>query len=189
MTEAYDWHGTYEARFGFNGADSLRLLGCIGFVLVSVLVPMPMWARVLTAGFFGLAFIFAGLTMLSRRVALRVDQAGVTLGGGLRSSGTAFAPWEDIQAIIVWPYLYRGRRSIPYIGLSRREGLPALPGGPSQLGRAMLIAQSAVPENVVLASRPVRGWTLDVDRLGTAVHEFAPDIEVTDLRGSGSPHK
>ncbi len=191
MTEINDGDGTYEARFGFNGPDSLRLLGCIGFVLVGVLVPMQVWLRVVTVGFFGLVFIAAGLKMLSRRVALRVDPTGVTLGGGLvrPSATTAFVPWEDIQAVIVWPYFYRGRQSIPYVGLHRREGLPALPGEPSGLGRGLLITRSIVPEDVVLASRAVRGWTLDIDRLGTAVHKFAPDLEVVDLRRLESPGK
>jgi hypothetical protein len=58
--------------------------------------------RVLVVAVFGWFAVCAVAGVLSRKIAFRVDEAGVTLGGGpfRYSSTTRFHPWAGIEKII-----------------------------------------------------------------------------------------
>src|SRR6202167_4728462 len=122
--------GVYVARYGWNGRSGSLIIGAAVFVLVALTVPMSMALRVVTLVLFGgggLVFI-AGIA--SRRVALRVDASGVTLGGspGRYRSTTILIPWADIREIVLWRQPMPYGRSIRYIGVARRKGTRPLAG-------------------------------------------------------------
>jgi hypothetical protein len=175
----------YEVRLGFIRRDLLLLPAGVVFLAVGVLMlreePVPgVGATVLGGGILLLRLV----SVLSRRVALRVDAAGVTLGmtPPWPSSRTAVVPWSDIEAIVLWTQ-HAGGTTIPYIGLRRRPGLPPLPGSARsrtlrRLNRAMV---PHVPPDVLADSRPAAFWRLHRPSLETAVRHFAPAVEIVDL--------
>lgn len=125
------------------------------------------------------------VSALSRRVALRVDATGVTLGvtPPWPSSHTAAVPWSDIEAVVLWTQ-YAGGTSIPYVGLRRRPGLPPLPGSARSrwLRRMSQMLVPHVPPDVLADSRPATFWRLHRPSLEVvAVRHFAPAVEIVDL--------
>ncbi|MFG2659237.1 hypothetical protein [Streptomyces sp. NPDC048425] len=66
--------------------------------------------RVLCAGFFGVGVVVLCAVSFSRRVALRVDAVGVTLGGHALfkyESTQLFVPWNEIVALVRWEQVIR----------------------------------------------------------------------------------
>jgi hypothetical protein len=116
---------------------------------------------------------------LTRKVALRVDETGVLLGGSpLRyRATTAHVPWEHIEAVALWSQPVPSSE-IPYVGLVRHDGAPPLPGPQGRMARAVGNALTPVPFEVLMASRAVNGWRLDPARLTTAVTHFAPHVRI-----------
>ncbi|MGW1723347.1 hypothetical protein ACWCQK_10530 [Streptomyces sp. NPDC002306] len=172
----------YEVRYGWN----LRTTGIVavgaGFTAVLLVSDTPPLMRVLGLLLFGGGGVFMAFVALSRKVAFRVDETGVLLGGSpARYAGTtAHVPWHDITAVVLWRQRVRSA-SVFYVGVSRREHAPPLPGdGPRR--RAVVEHMVPVPADVAIASRPMTGWRLDEVRLVTAVAHFAPDVPVLDHR-------
>ncbi|MET9471376.1 hypothetical protein [Streptomyces sp. NPDC002922] len=171
----------YQARYGWD----LRTAGVVAlsavFTAVLLLPGVPLFAQILGLPLFGGGGLFMSYVALSRKVAFRVDETGVLLGGSPARyrATTSHVPWDDITGFVLWRQA-AGGASLPYVGVTRREGAPALPGdGPK--ARAALEYLVPVPADVALASRAVTGWRLDKDRLVTAVAHFAPEIPVRDL--------
>jgi hypothetical protein len=120
-----------------------------------------------------------------RLPALRVDAAGVTLGGVpvRHAAHTAFVPWEDVTGVVLWSLRTAGLSPVPHIGVSRRPGLPPLPGPNASLTHAKTASLAPrVEHEVVVASHPVVQWRVDEERLRAAVHAFAPAVEVRSVR-------
>jgi hypothetical protein len=145
---------------------------------------MPLAVRLLVIGVFG-AFSLQGLvTCLSRRVAFRVDQAGITLGGSpLRYRATTrFHPWADIEKIVLWHRKLPAGPALAHVGLQRRADAPSMTAGGS--GRADRTAYGApVPDIAAGAARAVSAWHLDDGHLVEAVARFAPTVRVVDATG------
>ncbi|WP_405915606.1 hypothetical protein [Streptomyces sp. NBC_00728] len=174
----------YEARFGWTGRTvrlsliSLAFLGC-------AFIPNISLGIAVFAGSFGLLGLLVFTTAsLSRGVALRIDEEGVTLGGNPLHVGfkTDVVPWSDITAVVLWTQ-HVGRTDMPYIGLHRPQGSPQLPGQPygprrRRINEALI---PHVPAEIVQASRPVNMWDLDRARLESAMETFAPQVEVVDM--------
>ncbi|RQX08483.1 hypothetical protein [Micromonospora inaquosa] len=121
--------------------------------------------------------------VLSCRVALRVDAAGVTLGQTSLwpSSHTAVVLWSDIEAVVLWTQ-QAGPATVPYVGLQPRPGLPPLPGsarsrGLRRMNRALV---PHVPPAVLVDSRPATLWRLHRPSIEAAVRHFAPAVEIVD---------
>lgn len=175
----------YVARYGWNRRSLGVLAGCAGFCAAVLLVPdMPTALMAVTLGFFGSGALFTVIVASSRKVAFRVDETGVLLGGTpLRyTATTAHVPWEDIEALVLWRQRLPHHQTMPYVGLARREGAPVLPGpgqGPKARALAGFVAPD-VPLDVLMASRAVNGWRLDKERLTAAVTAFAPDVRIVD---------
>ncbi|WP_309062726.1 hypothetical protein [Streptomyces sp.] len=170
----------YQARYGWDRRTAGVVVLSAVFTAVLLLPDMPLIARVLGLPLFGAGGLFMVYTALSRKVALRVDETGVFLGGNPARYGatSAHVPWGDITGFVLWRQA-AGGTSLPYVGVTRREGAPALPGdGPK--ARAVLRRLVPVPADVAVASRAVTGWRLDKDRLVAAVAHFAPGIPVRD---------
>ncbi|GIH78356.1 hypothetical protein Plo01_47850 [Planobispora longispora] len=175
----------YEARYGFSWKDFLAFLGCLAFVLVAILASsedFPLWLRLLCGGFSGFGCVVLPARMMSRKLPLRVDWEGITLGSEfLRpSSGAVLVPWGEIEAVVLWAWGSKYAQ-IGYIGLDRRAGAPALPGGPDAMTRAMLTS-GGIPRNLVESSRPINGWRLDVDRMLALIERYGEHVTVVDYR-------
>lgn len=129
----------------------------------------------------------------NRLPALRMDEAGVTLGGapGQYRKQTAFAPWPHITAVILWqwhmldhaPRLVTDDQTRDYVGLRRHPGAPHLPGAWRNISpKRAAKYYPHVEWDVVRASRPVVLWRLDTGLLRAAVSAFAPHVPIYDIR-------
>ncbi|MET9255825.1 hypothetical protein [Streptomyces sp. NPDC003717] len=120
-----------------------------------------------------------------RLVAFRVDERGVTLGGAPAKykSQTAFVPWQDIEAVVLWQqHLTVGAPTMHYVGVRRRPGAPPLPGQNSSLDRQQTSRLAGhVDHEVFLASRHINLWSLDRARLTEAVGALAPGVPVEEV--------
>ncbi|GAB7106686.1 hypothetical protein JCM4814A_50000 [Streptomyces phaeofaciens JCM 4814] len=171
----------YEARYGWD-RRTVGVVAVSAVFTVALLLPgIPLLARILGLPLFGAGGLFMAYVALSRKVAFRVDETGVLLGGSPAryAATTGHVPWADITGVVLWRQ-EAGDASLPYVGVTRREGAPALPGdGPT--ARAVVAHLVPVPADVAMASRAVTGWRLDRNRLVAAVAHFAPGIPVRDL--------
>jgi hypothetical protein len=176
--------GVYVARYGWNGRSGSLIIGAGVFVVLALTVPMSLALRVVTLVFFGGGLLVFTASIASRRVALRIDASGVTLGGSpvRYRSTTGLIPWTDIREIVLWRQPMPYGRSMRYVGVARRKGAPPLAGRRSQ--RAGQAASRALTPGVsgstLLASRAVNLWRLDAPRMAAAVAHFAPGIRVID---------
>jgi hypothetical protein len=73
--------GVYVARYGWNGRSGALITGAAVFVLIAVTAPMSLALRVVTLVLFGGGALVFTEGIAARRVALRVDASGITLGG------------------------------------------------------------------------------------------------------------
>ena len=174
----------YEERFGFTRRDLLLMPTSAILVAVGVALlgdePLPGLVAVVFGGLF---LVLRLVSVLSRRVALRVDAAGVTLGQTppWPSAHTAVVPWSDIEAVVLWRQ-QAGLNSVRYVGLRRRPGLPPLPGSARSRGlwRMNKPLVPHVPPAVIADSRPATFWRLHRPSVEAAVRHFAPAVEIVD---------
>ncbi|RJL31392.1 hypothetical protein [Bailinhaonella thermotolerans] len=169
--------GAYEEHYRFTrpAVVTLALVAAL-FLLVTFAVTLALGIAVLLL----LAIPGAPLlvAMATRRVALRVDATGVTLGSSTLRPRTAAVPWPEIHAIVLWQNELPVGPRFSRIGLWRADGLPPLPK-PRGVRVATRLAPD-VPADIVNASRPVSGWRLDRHRLEVAVATFAPEVPVIE---------
>jgi hypothetical protein len=69
----------YQARFSPNRLTLLTVVLCVGFCTLVVLVPAPLWLRIIIFGGFGLAGLLILAGSLTFQVALRADHAGIMI--------------------------------------------------------------------------------------------------------------
>jgi hypothetical protein len=134
--------------------------------------------------FFGGGALVFIASIATRRVALRVDASGVTLGGspGRYGATTVLIPWADIREIVLWRQPMPYGRSVRYVGVARRKGTRPLAGRRGQRA-AKATARALTPGvsgDTLLASRAVNLWHLDTQRMAAAVAHFAPGVRVID---------
>jgi hypothetical protein len=175
--------GVYVARYGWNRRSGSLILGAAVFVLVALTVPMSLALRVVTLVFFGGGVLVVIANIASRRVALRVDADGITLGGspGRYRSTTRLIPWADIREVVLWRQPMPYGRSIRYVAVARRHGAPPLAGRRGQrAGQVTARTLTPVSGDTLLASRAANLWRLDADRMSAAVAHFAPGVRVID---------
>ena len=176
--------GVYVARYGWNRRSGSLIMGAAVFVLLALTVAMSLALRVVTLVFFGGGALVFLASIATRRVALRVDASGVTLGGspGRYGATTVLIPWADIREIVLWRQPMPHSRSMRYVGVTRRKGTRPLAGRRGQrAAKATARALTAgVSGDTLLASRAVNLWRLDTHRLAAAVAHFAPGVRVID---------
>jgi hypothetical protein len=190
----------YVARYGWNGRSGGLIIGAAVFVLIAVTVPMSLALRVVTLVFFGGGALVFIASIATRRVALRVDASGITLGGspGRYRSTTRLIPWAEVREVVLWRQPMPYGRSMRYVAVARHHGAPPLAGRPGQRA-AKETARTLTPVSgdTLLASRAANLWRLDTDRMSAAVAHFAPGVRVIDhdagqitgpRAGHGSPH-
>jgi hypothetical protein len=177
----------YEVHFGFTRNDLILVPASVLFVAVGafLLAESPFVASAgIALG--GLYLVLRLATVASRRVALRVDHTGVTLGAMFpwSASRSATVPWPDIEAVVLWRQA-SGATKVNYIGLSRRRGASPLPGStrPTSLRRLDHSSVRHVPPDVVDDSRPMAMFQVDRNRLAAALRGFRPEVQLIDLTG------
>jgi hypothetical protein len=174
----------YVARFSWTARTVRMTLLSLAFLACAFVPNAPLWIAVVVGAFCLLGFLVFTVTASSRKVALRIDRHGVTLGGTPLPIGpkTDVVRWEDVVSIVLWTQ-HVGRQKMPYIGLQRRQGSPQLPGLPYG-PRRKRINETLIPHvssEIVQASRPINLWRLDRARLETAVAAFAPGVNIIDF--------
>jgi hypothetical protein len=175
--------GVYVARYGWNGRSGGLIIGAAVFVLVAVTVPMSLALRVVTLVLFGGGALVFIASIATRRVALRVDARGITLGGspGRYRSTTRLIPWADVREVALWRQPMPYGRSVRYVAVARHRGAPPLAGRRGRrAGQVTARALTPVSGDMLLASRAANLWRLDTDRMTAAVAHFAPSVRVVD---------
>jgi hypothetical protein len=175
--------GVYVARYGWNRRSGSLIIGAAVFVLVALTVPMSLALRVVTLVFFGGGALVFIANIASRRVALRVDASGITLGGspGRYRSTIRLIPWADVREVVLWRQPMPYGRSMRYVAVARRKGAPPLAGRRGQrAGKVTARALTPVSGDTLLASRAANLWRLDTDRMTAAVAHFASGVRVVD---------
>jgi hypothetical protein len=170
----------YEERYRWSRRTASVVAAGVLAVLVAVGVAMPLLpALILLAA--GVPALLWGAA--SRRVAVRVDARGVTLGGSpLRyRSTTLLVPWADITNVLLWQHLLPAGTLVPRLGLECRPAAAATQSAARRHGPTATGGLTPdLPADVIAASRPVSGWRLDRRGLASAVARFAPDVRVLD---------
>ncbi|MFE1290250.1 hypothetical protein [Streptomyces sp. NPDC058751] len=170
----------YEARYGWDPKTIRVAVVCLFFAAALLLPDMPLPARILGLPLFGGGGLFMAFVAMSRKVAFRVDETGVLLGGSPAryKATTTHVPWQDITGFVLWR---QSIGAVSYVGVTRREGAPALPGdGPAS--RVVLGILTPVSPDTVMSSRAITGWRFDRDQLVAAVAHFAPGTPLRDDR-------
>lgn len=177
----------YEERYRFTPKTFGLISISVVFTLVAIFVPMGTVLRVMSLVFFGGGGVLLLVIALSRKVALRVDGSGITLGGSpLRyAATTAHVPWRDIEAVVLWRQVFA--QNLPYLGVLRPDGSPPLPGAiGGRAGQVLVRAGRAVAgapdDRLVTSCRAISGWQVDTGQLAVALRRFAPDVPLIDQR-------
>ncbi|MDI1462448.1 hypothetical protein QEZ54_15865 [Catellatospora sp. KI3] len=180
----------YVARYGFNLRQVLILAVCALFTAVAALpgVDMEPPVRVLTFALFGVGGLLMLYNAASRKVALRVDAAGILLGGPpvRYRSGSVLVPWAEIAEVVLFTQVVHGghsRHRFRYVGVRRTGAAQAPPAGSVRRAAEAVSAAllSHVPAEVVRNSRAASGWKLDEQALRAAIAYHGPTVPVVDL--------
>jgi hypothetical protein len=98
------------------------------------MAPAPLPLRVVIVAVFGCGAFLTVMVPASRKVALRIDASGITLGGNpLRYQAiTRVIPWNEVQGVFLW----QRRPGVRYLGVERPPDAPPLsPGGTGKADR------------------------------------------------------
>ncbi|WP_371502698.1 hypothetical protein OG871_36425 [Kitasatospora sp. NBC_00374] len=199
----------YEARYGWSRRAVTTVVYGLLFTVALALIdpgapaslggvplPFPMLVvQLVGLPLFGLGGLLTAYNASTRKVTLRVDAAGVLLGGHpLRyAATTAFVPWSEISGVELW--IHRSKAgvrtvTVPYVGIHRLPGSPRLPRHslvPRRRAAADTDASATTEPSVALtamaaelrsASRTVNGGPLDTERLLAAVRRHAPWVTI-----------
>jgi hypothetical protein len=175
----------YEERYRWTRTTVYALALCGGFVLLAIAVPqMPFPLRAIIVACFGCGAFLSVLVPASRKVALRVDASGFTLGGHpLRYNATTrVVPWHEVQRVFLWR---RGPR-VRYLSVERPDYAPPLsPGGTGKADRpAFYLApnpQVPLPTLKVGTTRGMQAFAVDDDRLSAIIAHYAPSVTMVNL--------
>ena len=174
----------YEERYHWTRASTIALTGCSVLVLVGVLAPVPLPMRVVVVALCGSGAFLTVIVPASRKVALRIDASGITLGGNpLRYKATTrVIPWHEVQRVFLW----RRRPGVRYLGVERFADAPPLsPGGTGKADRPAfyLSANPQVPSPTlkVGTTRGMQAFSVDDDRLSEAIAHYAPTADIVNL--------
>lgn len=174
----------YEALYGLNRQSGFAIGICLLFCLIVSFTHASIVLQILTFGFFGLGglllAVVAAVGLTTRKAALRVDAAGVTMNRKpLSARPGRLYPWEDIDALVIWE-----ANRLAHLGIIRRDG--SAPLTERQSGRlargASKYLAPYLPHETVATSIPANAWVLRADRVARAAARFAPRVRVFDLR-------
>lgn len=145
---------------------------------------LPLLVRVITIAISAAAAGWGILIPATRMMVLRVDDAGITLGGSIPRPGATrrVIPWSEVRAVFVWHRPYIGAR----LFVERpAEAPPLSPGGTGPADRQAVVVPPDAPypwRNLTIgAARGLQSVTLDEGRLAAAVACYAPAVPVGRL--------
>ena len=146
----------YQVRYEWDRRIWTVVCAAAAVILVTINLPMPLLPTIVLIGG-GLLAVLGCL--LYRRVALRVDAAGITLGGAplrYRIAATV-VPWPDIEAVELWQRILPSGALVPQLGVRRRQD-----------------------ETPQLTTHAISSFQLDRRALARAVAGYAPHVPVLD---------
>lgn len=175
----------YEERYRWTRNSAIALAVCSVALLLGIAPTVSLLMRVVLVPIGGAGAFLCVIVPTSRKVALRVDADGITLGGNpLRYKATTrVVPWHEVEGVFLWR---REPGNVRYLGVERAADAPPLtPGG---TGKADQIRLYLAPDPPVPAlalkvgvTRGMQAFTVDDARLSDAVAHYAPDVSVVDL--------
>jgi hypothetical protein len=163
--------GRYEEHYDYGRAARALVGGLLALGLGLLLHTQLIFSALAL-----LAIPVAIARLAFRSVALRADHAGITLGSErpLPRRPAVFIPWADVEKMILYPGYTSSGDQAQYLGVQRREGAPALPYGNEQA------PWCPVPGVATGATRRIKNWRLDRERLAAVTAAVAPGIAVTE---------
>lgn len=174
----------YEERYHWTRTSTTGLAAFSVFALIGVIAPAPLPLRVVIVAVFGCGAFLTVIVPASRKVALRIDASGITLGGNpLRYQATTrVIPWNEVQGVFLW----RRRPGVRYLGVERPPGAPPLSsGGTGKADRtAFYLApnpQVPSPTLKVGTTRGMQAFSVDDARLSDAIARYAPIVDIVNL--------
>ena len=176
----------YQERYHWTQTSTTILIACGMFMIIGALAGSPRSSvvlQVLLVAFGGCGAFFDVLYPASRKVALRVDASGITLGGNpLRYKATTrVIPWHEVQGVFLWQRAFR----IRYLGVERPDEAPPLsPGGTGRADRTLSFYAGPQVPPLALAYGAIRGmaaFSVDDARLSEAITHYAPTVDLVDL--------
>jgi hypothetical protein len=183
---------SYEARYGWNRQSWRLIVIGLAFCAVALLPAIPLWLKIVVIAFFGGGTVMMVAISLRRPIAVRVDEAGITLCASslFPKSTTRLFPWEDVIRVIIWRGPFSGRiNRLEFVGAERRPG--ALPLTGKFIGRrsqsAARLEAPGIPPEAAVTRAATNGWVLDHGRLTAAVACFAPGVRVVDTAAASLP--
>lgn len=171
----------YEARYGFTPKSTFVVIVAAAGSAAVILLDFSLFLRIATLALFGVGGLWYLIGLLSRKVALRVDRDGITLGGKppRYKATTRFIPWAEVETVVLFtqviPTLH-GTVKMRHVGVQRKPGTSPAPTGIQRVAR---ILTTDVPADVVMSSTAVNGWRLDERALSDAL---PPQIRLTYVR-------
>lgn len=174
----------YEERYHWTRTSTTALMICGMCVLFAVLLPMQLTLRVPIVAFGGSGAFLTVIVPASRKIALRIDASGITLGGNpLRYKATTrVIPWDEVQRVFLW----RRGPGVRYLGVERPDDAPPLsPAGAGKADRPAfyLSANPQVPSPTlkVGTTRGMQAFSVDDTRLSDAIAQYAPTVDIVNL--------
>lgn len=176
----------YEERYHWTRTSVSALAGCSFFVLFGILIPqIPLPLRVVIIACSGCGAFLSVIVPACRKVALRIDANGITLGGSsfLRYKATTrVVPWHEVQRVLLW----RRVPGVRYPGVERPVDAPPLsPGGAGQADRPAFYRapnpQIPSPTLKVGTTRGMQAFSVDDARLSEAIAHYAPSVSIVNL--------
>ena len=174
----------YAERYHWTRTSTTALIDCSMFLLIGVMGPGSLPLRVVLIAFGGCGAFLSVTVPASRKVALRIDASGITLGGNpLRYQATArVIPWNEVQAVFLW----RRGPGVRYLGVERADNAPPLsPGGTGKADRPALYLspspQVPSPTLKVGTTRGMQAFSVDDARLSEAIAHYAPTADIVNL--------
>lgn len=175
----------YEERYRWTRTSVTALALCSALVLVAVAVPvMPLPLRVVIIACCGFGAFLSVLVPASRKVALRVDASGLTLGGNpLRYKATTRAiPWHEVQRVFLW----RRGPGVRYLSVERpADAAPLSLGGTGTADKPALYLspypQVPAPTLKVGTTRGMQAFSVDDTRLTDVIAHYAPSVSIVNL--------
>lgn len=164
---------SYEVRHGVTVKSVLVLLVSAGIVVLFATTDTSLPIAIAVYLSFGVGGLLYLLDLLLRRVALRIDNRGITLGGPFYRRATT-VPWADVAAVVLFRV-----KLVPYLGVELRYGAVP-PRRRSVVSDLASLLVRHIPSSAVENCVAVFGWSLDRDRLVAAVQSFAPSVEIVD---------
>jgi hypothetical protein len=171
----------YEAGYGLTLKSASVVVAAGMFSVAAIMLDVSWPLRIATLALFGVGGLVHLVNLLSRKVALRVDRAGIVFGGSpIRYKATTeFIPWAEVQAVVLFTQVIpttHGTTKMHHVGVQRKPGFGP-PSSRVQRVTAKLVPD--VPARIVTTSRAVSGWRLDARALSDAL---PPEIRLIDAR-------